>query len=313
MRKIIVTVTVLASGLVGLFMAAGRGATELKGYVRASADTAVDSVTEALPEEVHDKKLLQELINVKAELVDRAVATNLSKRKRDELEAEVTNLEGSTARRQRLLAEAYPVLKTAIEMNQASVTWTNQKILLAAFQKNVDELLAVQEREKLQLEIKRTGLSRLQKCAAEGEEALAEMKRGLEQTEQAVAILRSRRDQAEVESSSLDLISTATANRETVATSLNRGVERLKGNVDKLEARNEARRGTASITERQSSNPISRAFNRLESLKAIHEATPAQAPTTSESKPTASSTKTLEASKVVIEIQGSNVKKPDCQ
>lgn len=45
---------------------------------------------------------------------------------------------------------------------------------------------------------------------------------------------------------------------------------KLKGNVDKLEARNEARRGVTSLSQRPSSSSIARSFNRLESLKAIH-------------------------------------------
>jgi phage shock protein A len=87
----------------------------------------------------------------------------------------------------------------------------------------------------------------LQHSAAEGEAALAEMKRRLEQTEQEVAELRSRREQAEVESQTLDLVSSATANRETAATSLNRAVGRLQDNVEQLQARNEARHGIMSI------------------------------------------------------------------
>lgn len=311
MRKILTAVGIVLGSLATLFAVAGRGHHEWRGFVRASADQAVEEVTESLPEEIHDKKLSQELSQVKAELIDRQVAMNLSKRQRDELRRQIATLTGNTERRQRLLAEAYPVLKAAIDGQQATVKWANQDFTLADFQKEIDELLAMQDRETRELDIKRTGLARLEKCAAEGDQALAEMKRQLEQTEQEVAVLRSRREQAETESQTLDLVSTTTANRESVASSLNRGVERLRTNVDKLEARNEARRGVTSITERQSTNQLSRAFNRLESLKAIHDAAAASATKSSEPKPTQpvnSSTKSLEASKVVIEIQGQNAK-----
>jgi len=310
MRRKLTALGVVVGGLISLFVAAGRGYHEWKGFSRATAEKVVEDVTESLPEEIHDKKLNHELTQVKAELIDRQVAMNLSKRQREQLQGEIATLTGNAERRQRLLAEAYPVLKAAIDGQQSRVKWANQEFALADFQKELDELLAMQDRETRQLDIKRTGLDRLEKSAIEGEQALAEMKRGLEQTEQEVAVLRSRREQSETESQTLDLVASATANRETVASSLNRGVERLKTNVDKLEARNEARRGTASISERQSSNQISRAFNRLESLKAIHDATPA-ATTTPEAKPAANDTKSIEASKVVIEIQGSNAKKSD--
>ncbi|MCX7422588.1 MAG: hypothetical protein NT013_24015 [Planctomycetia bacterium] len=304
MRKIIVVLGVVAGGLVSVFAVAGRGTHELKGFVQASADRAADGVTESLPEEIHDRKIDQEMKQVRLDLIDRQVQMNLSSRKIEELTAEVTKLTGSTERRQRLLAEAYPILKAAIDSQQTSLKWANQEFALPAFQKEIDDLLAMQDREAHQLNIKREGLTRLKKSVDEGELALTEMRRGLEDTEQKVALLQTRREQAEVESQTLDLVNAATTNQDTVAASLNKSVDRLKDNVGKTEARNEARRGTASVAERTGSNQVARSFNRLESLKAIHDATAKPVAPAAEPVPaTKSETQTIEASKVVIEIQ----------
>lgn len=304
MKKFSVGLMVAACVVTALFWLAGRSTQELKNLVRASADTAVDEVTGSLPTEVHDKKLDHELKQVRRDLIDRQAQMNLSKRQIDQLTADVEKLELSTARRQRLLVEAYPVLKTATDGGLKTVKFANEDHALADFQKEIDDLLVMQDRETRQLEIKKTGLARLKKSSEEGEAALADIRNGLETTEQEVAVLRSRREQAEVETHALDLVNAATANHDTVASMLNQSVERLRTNVDKSEARNEARRSTASVTARQGTQSVARSFNRLESLKAIHDATPV-APSSVETKPAETTTevKSLEASKVVIEIQ----------
>ena len=302
MRKIVVVIGVALGSLAGVFALAGRGSHEIQGFVKASAETAADGVTESLPEEVHDRKMTQEMKQVRLDLIDRQVQMNLSTRKIEELTSDVVKLDGSTERRQRLLAEAYPILKVAIDGQQPTVKWANQEFALAQFQKEIDDLLAMQDRETHQLAIKRDGLGGLQKSVAEGERALADMRRGLDDTEQQVAVLKTRREQAEVESQTLDLVSAATTNQDTVAASLNKSVDRLKENVTKTEARNDARRSTASVAERVGSNQVARSFNRLESLKAIHVATPASSKP--DVKPAAKAeSQSIEASKIVIEIQ----------
>lgn len=201
MRKVVVAAGVLVVGLVGVFAVAGRGTHEIKGFAKASADVAAEGVTESLPEEIHDKKIDQEMKQVRLDLIDRQVQMNLSGRKIEELKTEVAQLAqlgGSTERRQRLLGEAYPILKSAIDNRQSTVKWANQEFALADFQKEIDDLLAMQDRETHQLGIKREELTRLQKSVEEGERALAEMKRGLDDTEQKVALYKTRREQAEV-------------------------------------------------------------------------------------------------------------------
>ena len=308
MRKITLGVFVVASGIAGLFLVAGRGTQEISQYAKATAESAADGVTESLPEEIHDRKVDNELKQVRLDLIDRQVQMNLSSQKIAELTVDVSRLENSIERRQRLLAEAYPILKTAIDGGQVDVLWANETFQLTKFQGEIDDLLSMQDREQHQLEIKRDGLQRLQRSIQEGEQALTEMKRGLEETEQQVAVLRTRREQAEIESSTLDLVASATANQDTVTASLGRSVDRLKGNVAQTEARNEARRGLAPVTERSNTNGVARSFNRLESLKAIHETQSEDVTKTAANAPApageaSKSTRVIDNAKVVIEIQ----------
>jgi len=320
MKKIAITLTAVLGTGIGLFVLAGRSTTDMAGYVRASADTAVDGATESLPAEVHDRKLDHEVQQVRQEMIDRQVQMNLSERQIEELQAEVTRLEDSAARRQRLLAEAYPVLNEATRNGVQIVSFASEDYALAEFQQEVDDLLSMQEREERELEIKRSGLERLRKSVTDGEQALAEMRRQLDETEQEVAVLRSRREQAETESQTLDLVSEATADTESVTGLMSRGVERLRTQVDGLEARNAARRDIAPVRVRESGGAVSRSFNRLESLKAIHDAV-AEEPN-SEADPSDNSTaatpsdnpdvpKPKTDSKVVISIEGSDTSECD--
>lgn len=316
MKKLALGIAVFVASTVGLFVIAGRGTGELSGYVQASADTAVEGATGSLPTEVHDRKLDHELKQVRQEMIDRHVQVNLSQRQVGKLEAEVARLEASTQRRERLLAEAYPVLKTATDGGLTLVSFASIEYPLAEFQREIDDLLSMQDREARQLEIKRTGLDHLRKSIDAGERALAEMCRALQNTEQEVAVLRSRREQAETESATLDLVSAATTDTESVARLMSDSVERLRGNVDQLEARNCARRDVATVRLQEGSSTVSRGFNRLESLKAIHDAVtptddadPSDAPIASVDAaalaPTRASTpaRKVEASKVVISIE----------
>ncbi|MBM4075563.1 MAG: hypothetical protein FJ267_07960, partial [Planctomycetes bacterium] len=163
LKKLIVGVSVVISSLLGIFLVAGRGTHEIRSLARATADVTADGVVESISEAVHDRKIDQEMKQVRMDLVDRQVQMNLSARKIEELSGEVTKLERSTDRRKRLLSEAYPILKEAIDGKQEKLTWANQEFTLVAFQKEIDDLLAMQDRETHQLTIKRDGLARLTK------------------------------------------------------------------------------------------------------------------------------------------------------
>ena len=276
-RKLAVLTGCLVVVICGLFVVSSRSLSELTGYFRATADTTVDNLAQQVPDAIHDRKLENERQVARQQLIDRQVELSLSRSQLEQLRKDLTNLDASVARRQRLLAEAYLVMKTAVAGNQAIIRFASTDFAMADFQKEVDDLLALQQRESRQREIKGEGLARLEKSLSEGERALTQMCAALEQLDQEVAVLRSRREQAQVESATLDLIASATAGRQNVADDVNQTVVRLKQDVQKMEARNEARRSLAPVDARPGSQ-VGRAWSRLEALKAYHDAEAAPLP-----------------------------------
>jgi len=281
MRNLVIIAGSLTIAICGLVVVSSRSLCELTGYFRATADTTVDNLTQQIPDAIHDRKLENELQVARQQLIDRQVELSLSGSQVEQLRKDVAELDASVARRQRLLAEAYPVLKTAVARSQAAVRFASTDFSIADFQKEVDDLMTLQDRESRQREIKRDGLARLEKSLTEGERALSEMRTALEGLDQEVAVLRSRRDQAQVESATLDLISSATAGRQTVAANVSQTVDRLKQDVQKAEARNEARRNLAPV-DALPGNQVGRAWSRLEALKTYHDAESTPSPASDE-------------------------------
>jgi peptidoglycan hydrolase CwlO-like protein len=261
----------------GLFIVSSRPLSELTGYFRATADTTVDNLSQQIPDAIHDRKLQNELQAARQQLIDRQVELSLSRSQVEQLRKDLSDLDASVARRRRLLAEAYPVMQAAVARDLAAVRFASTDFSLPQFQQEVDGLMALQERETRQGEIKREGLARLENSLTAGERALNEMRTALEELDQEVALLRGRREQAQVESATLDLISSATAGRQTVAADVSHTVDRLKQDVQKMEARNEARRNWAPA-EARSGAQVGRAWSRLEALKAYHDAETARPP-----------------------------------
>ena len=300
MKKVVWGTLLTVLGLVGLFVSAGRGSGELRGYFRASADGLVAS----LPKEVVDRKLDHDLQQQRRDLIDHQVQLNLSRNQIADLRSDVTKLESSVALRKRLLSEAYPILKVAIDGGQETVKFANTDYSLPNFQREVDELLTLQDRETRQLEIKREGLERLERGEREGIQALADMRTALESSEIEVGVLKQRREQAEMESKTLDTVSSIASKRPEIDSSVSQGLSKIRSDVKQLEAKNEARRALSPMNERPT-NQLTKHWNRLETLKAIHdEAVPAKsshAAATTDENP--SESRSLEADKVVIEIQ----------
>ncbi len=307
-----------------LYLVAGRQLSELFGFARASANVALDDLQRELPREVHDKKREQELATIRQELLDRQVQLTQSKNQISQLRKDLTLLADSLDRRQRLLSEAYPVLERATQEHLTKVTFANQEMPIAEFQRELDDLLARQEREEKQLTIKQQGLDRLQQSERQAEEALADMRRALDEAEQEVDILVARRSQAEVEAKTLEMAAAVSGNTRLGDEAVAGSVARLRDEVTGIESRNEARRLNAPAGTTTGSNRISRQWNRLEALKAIRDkqddnrgetterATVPQptsaevvSPSTESTTPTAdTATTTLNGADVRIEIRG---------
>ncbi|HND56744.1 MAG TPA: hypothetical protein PLV92_30205, partial [Pirellulaceae bacterium] len=210
--KVAKSIGVAVGLVVVLFLVAGRRIGELSGYARATADTTVDGLTDSLPQEIRDRKIDRDIKAARLDLIDRQVQLNLSQGQIQQLQKDVEQLQASVGRRQRLLSEAYPVLKRAVAKKEADVQFAGTKFTLRDFQREVDDLMSQQDRETRQLKIKQDGLARLEKSVADGDRAISEMRSAMESSEQEVAVLKARRQQAEVESTTLDMIASVTAN-----------------------------------------------------------------------------------------------------
>ena len=245
------------------------------------------------------------------DLIDQQAQLNLSRNQIADLRTEVTKLDANVTQRKRLLSEAYPILKSAIDGGLETVKFANTDFTLPNFQREVDELLTLQDRETRQLDIKQQGLARLERGAQEGIQALNDMRTALENSEMEVEVLKQRREQAEMESKTLDTVSAIASKRPEIDNSVSQGLNKIRGDVKQLEARNEARRALAPVNERPT-NQLTKQWNRLETLKAIHDdsapaASSATEPTTASptnaSTTVTAETRTVEGEKVVIEIQ----------
>lgn len=266
-KKVLAYVGCGILGLAALFVMARRPISELFGYFSAAASTTVKSIEQELPDVIRDEKAAAELSAARQQLVDRQVQLNLSQNQLKNLRAEIESLTKSIGGRKQVLASAYPVLQQALDGGQNQVTFVSNDFTLGDFQHEIDDLLALQERDEIELRIKQQGYDRLLASVTEGEAALVEMKNRLLEIEQEFAVLKTRRDQARMESETLDLVASATADRSSTATSVGATVKRLEGQVEQLEARNEARRGMTPVDERVAKGKLTGSFNRLEALK----------------------------------------------
>jgi hypothetical protein len=263
--------TKIAGGLIvamtALFFLADRPISELLGYFRASASTTVKAMEEEIPDVIHDEKTEAELSAARQQLVDRQVQLNLSQNQLKGLENEISTLRQSIDGRKDVLASAYPVLQNALDLQESQVMFVSTKFTLTDFQGEIDDLLALQDRDEHALNIKQQGYERLASSVADGEAALTEMKNRMLEVEQEFAVLKTRRDQARMESDTLDLVAGATNDRSSTSAHIGDSVDRLAGQVETLEARNAARRDVASVEQRVSTGRLTQSFNRLEALK----------------------------------------------
>ncbi len=274
-------------GLGLLFWIAGRSLGDLSGYFRASAGETISQLEDKIPDEVHDRKLANELSSVRKEVIERQVQLSQSKTQIAQLREEVSKLEKTLAARKRLLTEAFPILKAAEKKQLQQVRFANADYKLVDFQREIDDLMASQDSESKQLSIKQSGLSRLEKSEKEAESALVDMRHALDGAEHEVAVLKSRREQADVESKTLDMVTAVSDGVHTTTEGVGRSLERLRDNVNRKEAVNEAKRGLAPVSSRASTNQLARQWNRLEALQKYQEecdSTPkAQSPLKAES------------------------------
>jgi hypothetical protein len=279
--------------LVGLVILAGRKLRDAEGYVRASAETTVDGLAAGLPREVRDKKLDNDLAQVRADLVERRVKLNQSARQIEQFCNELKAQSERAERDRRVLVEAYPVLEAATREQRATVRFATADLPLADFQREIDDLLARRARDTQELAVKREALTRLERHQQQAERTLADSGRALEAAEREVALLKSRREHAEIEARTTALVTAISDSLKAPRESVGESLGRLRDEVARLKSRNEAERSLAPAESRPGAETIVREFDRMQALKALQaeiqsEKHPTTAPeSTPESVPTA--------------------------
>jgi len=257
-------------GLTVVVGISGRRFGELMGYARATADRTVEQLEDSVPAAVRDQKLQNDIETARGEIIDRRGKLNLAASEVRRLQDEVGKLTAAVERRELILAEAYPALETASADRLTEVSFAGTKWQPLELGGEVDRLLMEQDRDERQLTIRREALDRVVKSIDEGTAAITEMASRLLEAENEFQILVVRREQAQNENELLDLVASAGRSGKTVAANIGSTLDGLRGDVETLEARNDARRDVAPLQDREPSK-LSQAWGRLERLKALHD------------------------------------------
>ena len=270
MKKIGKWLGITFLGLTVLVGISGRRISELMGYARATADKTVEQLEDSVPAAVRDQKLQNDIETARGEIIDRRVKLNLAASEVRRLQDEVGQLTAAVERRELILAEAYPALETASADRLTEVSFAGTKWQPVELGGEVDRLLMEQDRDERQLTIRTEALDRVVKSIAEGTAAITEMESRLLEAENEFQILVVRREQAQNENELLDLVASAGRSGKTVGANIGSTLEGLRGDVETLEARNDARRDVAPLQDPAPSK-LSQAWGRLERLKALHD------------------------------------------
>ena len=236
--------------LVGLVIVAGRTLRDAAGYVRASAVTTVDGLADSLPREVRDRKLDNDLSQVRAELVEHRVKLNQSARQIEQLRNDLKTQTERAERNRRVLVEACLILESATREQRVTVKFATADLPLADFQREIDDLLARRARDTQELAVKREALSRLESRQRQAEQALADSGRALEAAEHEVALLKSRRRARRDRGPHNRPDDRDLGQPEGPAQSVGESLGRLRDEVAQLESRNEAERTIAPAAGR---------------------------------------------------------------
>jgi len=270
MRKLAFALGVLTAGVVVVVVVSSRNLAELTGYVKATADQTVEGMEESVPNAIRDQKLKNDIEQARGDIIDRRVKLNLAASEIRRMQDEISKLAAATRRRETILAEAYPALEAAAANRVQEVSFAGSSWLPTELGAEIDRLLMEQDRDERQLTIRQEALDRLVKSVDEGSAAIAQMGNKLLEAENEFQALTIRREQAHNENELLDLVASAGRNGKTTTAQIGSSLDGLREDVHLLEARNEARRETAPLGERDASR-LTQAYDRLDRLKSLHE------------------------------------------
>ena len=270
MKKIVLAMGTLGLSLILLVALSSRQVGELFGYVKATADQTVQGIEDNVPNPIRDQKLQNDIEQARGEIIDRRVKLNLASSEIRRMQNEIDQLTAATNRRETILAEAYPALEAAAADRLAQVTFAGAKWIPTELGVEIDRLLMEQDRDERQLIIRREALERLVKSVEDGASAITQMQSKLAEAQNEFQVLVVRREQAANENELLDLVASAGRSGKTAAAEIGANLEDLRSDVEKLEARNEARRDAAPLGDRDSGR-LTQAWDRLARLKALNE------------------------------------------
>ena len=270
MKRFAVAELGIAVGLIALSLVAGRKVDEIRGYALAVADTTVDEMSDQIPNAIHDRKLDQDLSQLRQEVIEHNIQLSRLNAQIEQLSAEVRQHEASLARRGQLLAAAYPLLELASREDLSQVQFAGKSFPISNFECEIDELLGMQERESEQLACKQAGLEKLEHSSDEAEMAVWQLNQALDRAEHEIATLKSRREQAEIESRTLELIAAISTDYGVSEQSFARSLERLRDDVRAMEAANNVTRTVLPVSQYGVENELTRDWERLQALELIH-------------------------------------------
>lgn len=275
MKKIVLALGSIILAMVLLVAASSRRIGELFGYVKATADHTVEGIEDNVPNAIRDQKLKNDIEQARGDIIDRRVKLNLAASEIRRMQEEIDQLSEAAKRRETILAEAYPALEAAAADRLHQVAFAGTNWIPTELGAEIDRLLMEQDRDERQLSIRREAMDRLLKSVEEGSAAISQMQSKLAEAESEFQVLVVRREQAANENELLDLVASAGRSGKTAAAQIGANLEDLRGDVEKLEARNEARRESAPLGERESGR-LTQAWDRLARLKALNEKRTAQ-------------------------------------
>lgn len=270
MKKIVLTLGSLGLSLILLVAMSSRRVGELFGYVKATADHTVEGLEDNVPNAIRDQKLQNDIEQARGEIIDRRVKLNLASSEIRRMQDEIDQLSAASNRRETILAEAYPALEAAAADRLTQVSFAGTKWIPTELGAEIDRLLMEQDRDERQLKIRREAMERLVKSVEDGSAAITQMQAKLVEAENEFQVLVVRREQAANENDLLDLVASAGRTGKTAAAEIGTNLDGLRTDVEKLEARNEARRDAAPAGDRDSSR-LTQAWDRLARLKALNE------------------------------------------
>jgi len=270
MKRIVMGAGMVAGGLMILVVMSSRPLGDLFGYARATADTTVGELETSLPDAVRDQKVQNQLEDARGELIDRRVSLSLATGQIRDLQQEVSRLKTAIERRQTILADAWPAMETAAGDRSQPVQFAGSSWQPDELGAEVDRLLSEQDRDEVQLKVRSEALARLEHSVQESQSAVSDMDTRLQQVQTDFELLKMRREQAQSESDLLDLLATAGSSGDSTTGRLAGDLTALEQQVREREARNNARRESAPLSESGPSRLI-QSYERLERLKTLHE------------------------------------------